>query len=189
MRFKKGSKVEVMNKEVRKAWCVAEGGEKVSRRFVKPFPPAIDSQNFVTGDIVEVFDENLWKVATVSKILKGGWFLVRPRGFAYEIRAHKTNVRARQSWGDGQRVPVGKISGSKRSSPFCSSFPEAKKVKRIAKDGGQGQSQRRVSGDSIQKSHNWRHTSLASKGSKQDSGSAAFIWKKQWGISAFICYR
>ncbi|XP_076961110.1 uncharacterized protein LOC143637655 isoform X2 [Bidens hawaiensis] len=189
MRFKKGCKAEVMNKEVQKAWCVADKGEKVSKRGVKPSPPAIGSQNFVAGDVVEVFDEGIWKVATVSKILKEGRFLVRPHGFAYEIKAHKTNIRPRQSWGDGQRVPVGKISGSKRSSPFCSSFLDAKKVKRAEKDGGQGQSQRRVSGHSSQKSHNWRHASLASKGTKQDSGSAAFIWKKQWGISAFICYR
>ncbi|XP_076961109.1 uncharacterized protein LOC143637655 isoform X1 [Bidens hawaiensis] len=151
MRFKKGCKAEVMNKEVQKAWCVADKGEKVSKRGVKPSPPAIGSQNFVAGDVVEVFDEGIWKVATVSKILKEGRFLVRPHGFAYEIKAHKTNIRPRQSWGDGQRVPVGKISGSKRSSPFCSSFLDAKKVKRAEKDGGQGQSQRRVSGHSSQK--------------------------------------
>lgn len=109
MRFKKGSKAVVMNKEVQKAWCVADTGEKVSRRVVKPSLPAIGSQKFVAGDVVEVFDEGIWKVATVSKILKEGRFLVRPHDFAYDIRAHKTNIRARQSWGDGQRIPVGKV--------------------------------------------------------------------------------
>ncbi|KAM0024472.1 putative chromatin remodeling & transcriptional activation CHROMO-DOMAIN family [Helianthus debilis subsp. tardiflorus] len=220
MRFKKGSKVEVMNKEVPASWCVAEivssnghgynvrydgyeGVERVSRRFVRPSAPAIGSQNWVSGDIVEVFDENSWKVATVSKVLKGGRFLVRLHGFSHEIRAHKTNVRARQAWRDGQWVPVAKISGSngvepmiyqkedndarlqkrKRSSPFCSSLHEAKKVKHAEKDGSQSQSQsqRRVSTHSFEKRHNWRHASLASKGSKQDSGSAAFLLEKAVG--------
>ncbi|MFS7889839.1 putative chromatin remodeling & transcriptional activation CHROMO-DOMAIN family [Helianthus anomalus] len=186
MRFKKGSKVEVMNKEVPASWCVAEivssnghgynvrydgyeGVERVSRRFVRPSAPAIGSQNWVSGDIVEVFDENSWKVATVSKVLKGGRFLVRLHGSSHEIRAHKTNVRARQAWRDGQWVPIAKISGSngvepmiyqkedndarlqkhKRSSPFCSSLYEAKKVKHTEKDGSQ--SQRRVSTHSFEK--------------------------------------
>ncbi|KAI3823514.1 hypothetical protein L1987_04952 [Smallanthus sonchifolius] len=211
-----------MNKEVPASWCVAEivsgngraynvryngyqGVEKVSRRFIRPSPPAISSRNWATGDILEVFDRNSWKVATVSKILKGGRFLVRPHGFTHEIRTQKTNIRARQSWLDGQWVPVGKISGSngvepncsvkmgvqvplvgskisqkeddclpvyndarlqkrKRSSPFCSSLLEAKKVKLAEKDGSQ--SQMHVSGHSFEKSHNWRHASLASKGSK-----------------------
>ncbi|KAL8255910.1 hypothetical protein R6Q59_030977 [Mikania micrantha] len=192
MRFKKGSKVEVMNKEVPASWCVGEiisgngnaynvryngyeAVEKVSRRFIRPFPPAICSQNWVTGDIVEVFDENSWKTATVSKILKGCQLLVRPHGFSHEIRTQKTNVRARKSWRDGQWISVGKISGGngvepkichkkddcslvyngarlsnlKRSSPFCSSLIEAKKVKLVEKDGSQ--SQRHVSHHSIEK--------------------------------------
>ncbi|KAK9072842.1 hypothetical protein SSX86_009277 [Deinandra increscens subsp. villosa] len=188
MRFKKGSKVEVMNKEVPASWCVAEivsgnghaynvryngyqGVERVSRRFIRPSPPEIRSQNWVAGDIVEVFDENLWKVATVLKLLKGGRFFVRLHGFTHEIKTHKMHIRARQSWCDGQWIPVGKIMGSngaepkkddclpvyndvrlpnrKRSSPFCSSFLEAKKVKHADKDGSQ--SQRRVSGHSFEK--------------------------------------
>ncbi|KAI7743310.1 hypothetical protein M8C21_030724 [Ambrosia artemisiifolia] len=196
MRFKKGSKVEVMNKEVPASWCVAEivsgdghgynvrydgyeGVEKVSRRFVRPSPPAVRLQSWVAGEIVEVFDEGSWKVATVLKILKGGRFLVRLHGFTHEVRTHKSNVRARQAWCDGQWVPVAKISGSngveplicqkeedclhvyndvrlrkrKRSSTFSSSLHEAKKVKPAEKEGGQGQSQsqRRVSGHSFEK--------------------------------------
>lgn len=129
MKFKKGSKVEVMNKEAPASWRVAEimsvnghaynvrydgyeGVEKVSLRFIRPSPPAISSQRWATGDIVEVFDENSWKIATVSKVLKRGQFLVRPHGFTHEMRIHKTNIRARQSLVDGQWISVGKISGS-----------------------------------------------------------------------------
>ncbi|KAJ9555317.1 hypothetical protein OSB04_009931 [Centaurea solstitialis] len=126
MRFKKGSKVEVMNKEVPASWHVAEiisenghaynvrydgcqGVEKVSRRFVRPCPPANGSQRLVAGDIVEVFDANSWKIATVSKVLRGGRFLVRPHGFTHEINVYKKNVRARQSWRDDQWIPIGKV--------------------------------------------------------------------------------
>nr|XP_043637256.1 uncharacterized protein LOC122608229 [Erigeron canadensis] len=129
MRFKKGSMVEVMNKEVPASWCLAEivsgnghafdvrydgyqGVEKVPRRFLRPCPPVISSRRWVSGDIVEVFDENSWKVATVLKELKGGQFLVRLHGFTDEIRVQKTNVRERQSWIGGQWIPVGKILGS-----------------------------------------------------------------------------
>lgn len=137
MRFKKGSKVEVMNKVVPASWRVAEivsgngnaynvryngyqGVQKVSRRFIRPFPPAVSSQSWLTGDIVEVFDENSWKIATVSRDLKRGRFLVRPHGFTHEMRVHETNIRARQSWRDGQWIPVGKISGSYTAEQNCS---------------------------------------------------------------------
>ncbi|KAM0062126.1 hypothetical protein Hdeb2414_s0004g00144421 [Helianthus debilis subsp. tardiflorus] len=146
-----------------------EGVERLSRRFVRPSAPAIGSHNWVSGDIVEVFDENSWKVATVSKVLIGSWFLVRLHGFSHEIRAHKTNVTAQQAWRDGQWVPVAQISGGngvepmiyqkeendarlqkgKRSSPFCPSLHEAKKVKHAEKD--DSQSQRRVSTHSFEK--------------------------------------
>ncbi|GKB12811.1 agenet domain-containing protein [Tanacetum coccineum] len=129
MRFKKGSRVEVMNNEMPATWRAAEivsgdrdaynvtydgykGAETVSRKFVRPCPPAISLQSWVSGDIVEVFDENSWKVATVLKVLKGGRFLVRLHGFAHEMKVQKMNVRTRQSWRDGQWVPVGKIAGS-----------------------------------------------------------------------------
>ncbi|KAI3687736.1 hypothetical protein L1987_81438 [Smallanthus sonchifolius] len=307
-----------MNKEAPASWRVAEivsgnghaynvryngyqGVEKVSRGNIRPYPPAIGSQSWVTGDIVEVFDENSWKVATVLKVLKGGQYSLRLHELAREIRVHKTSIRARQAWCDGQCIQVGKISGTneaepsfstkicqkeddclpvyndarlrkrKRASPFCSSLLKAKKVKSAEKDGSQSQSQRHsfekvdafegnkymqasfnyslngyyemekkkrktygVGGCSLARisesnesdsdrcsvgscsvpsdgynklsshydadvlssdgessntswvehevaSDNWRHASLASKGSKQDSGSAAFLLEKAVG--------
>lgn len=144
MRFKKGSKVEVMNKEVPASWRVAEivsgnrhaynvrydgyqGVEKVSRRFIRPSPPAISLESWMTGDIVEVFDGISWKIASVTKVLKKGRFLVRPHGFTHETSVYKSNIRARQSWCDGQWISVGKVSGSygdmnygKAAEPSCS---------------------------------------------------------------------
>lgn len=126
MRFKKCTKVEVMNKEGPTSWRVAEivsgngeaynvryngyrGVEKVFRGNVRPYPPAINSQSWVIGDIVEVFDESSWKIATVLKVLKGDRYTVRPHESTCEIRAHKTNIRSRLSWGDGHWIPLWKV--------------------------------------------------------------------------------
>lgn len=131
MKFQKGSRVEVMNKtELPTSWCVAEvvsgnghtyslrydcypGVEKVSREFIRPCPPRTkDLPSWMAGDIVEVFDDNSWKTATVCNVSDGGHFSVRPHGFTHEIHVHKSNIRARQSWQDGQWVPIVKISGN-----------------------------------------------------------------------------
>lgn len=131
MKFQKGSRVEVMNKtELPTSWCVAEivsgnahtyslrydcypGVEKVSREFIRPCPPRLkDLQSWMAGDIVEVFDDDSWKTATVCNVSDGGHFLVRPHGFTHEINVNKSNIRARQSWQDGQWVPIVKISGN-----------------------------------------------------------------------------
>ncbi|KAJ9546659.1 hypothetical protein OSB04_019202 [Centaurea solstitialis] len=134
MKFQKGSRVEVMNKtELPTSWCVAEvvsgnghtyslrydcypGVEKVSREFIRPCPPPPKNdlqKSWVAGDIVEVFDDdNSWKTATVCDVSDGGHFSLRPHGFTHEINVRKSNIRARQSWQDGQWVPIVKISGN-----------------------------------------------------------------------------
>lgn len=178
MKFQKGSKVEVMNKtELPTSWCVAEivsgnrhtydlrydcypGVEKVSREFIRPCPPRLkDLQScWMAGDIVEVFDDNSWKTATVCKVTDHGRFSVRPHGLPHERNVQISEIRTRQSWQHGQWVPIVKISGSygdvnakmseendndaglqesrvvssktlKRASPFCSSPGNAKKLK------------------------------------------------------------
>ncbi|KAK1429601.1 hypothetical protein QVD17_11815 [Tagetes erecta] len=138
------------------------GVEKVSKGNIRPFPPAINSQSWVTGDVVEVFDEISWKTATVLKVLKGDRYTVRLHESNREIRAHKTNIRARLSWRDGHWIPLSKISRTnevepsfcntgmpvykdarlkkpKRASPFCASHLNAKKRKPTEKDGRQSQ--------------------------------------------------
>ncbi|KAJ9546627.1 hypothetical protein OSB04_019170 [Centaurea solstitialis] len=135
MKFQKGSRVEVMNKtELPTSWCVAEvvsgnghtyslrydcypGVEKVSREFIRPCPPPPKNdlqKSWVAGDIVEVFDDdNSWKTATVCDVSDGGHFSLRPHGFTHEINVRKSNIRARQSWQDGQWVPIVKNSDFK----------------------------------------------------------------------------
>ncbi|XP_073129500.1 uncharacterized protein [Henckelia pumila] len=96
MRFRKGDKVEVMNKkEAAISWHTAEilsgNGvtyrvqydfycglpskqlvETVSCKLVRPRPPLVRGvEHYVTGDIVEVFYESSWKISAILKILGG----------------------------------------------------------------------------------------------------------------------
>lgn len=138
MRFKKGSKVEVLSKkEVPSgSWRCAEiicgnghnytvrydgnedaNGEavakRVSRNAIRPCPPPLEiSENWVRGDVVEVFDNFSWKMATVSQVLGKKYFLVRLLGSSLEFKIFKLNIRARQSWHDDEWVVVGKDSGN-----------------------------------------------------------------------------
>ncbi|XP_059658097.1 uncharacterized protein LOC132304442 [Cornus florida] len=130
MRFKRGSKVEVMgNKEVSFSWRSAEiisgnghtysvrydsemAVERVSRKAIRPCPPPIEGvESLVAGDVVEVFDDISWEFATVLKVLGVDYYLVRLLGFSQELRVHKSNIRVRQSWEDDKWVVIGKGSG------------------------------------------------------------------------------
>lgn len=151
MRFKIGDNVEVMNnKEVPVSWRTAEilscSGhtytvqydyypgmgkdpflEIVPRKFVRPFPsPAQGVENFITGDIVEVFYQHSWKIAAVLNIIRGGkeinkkksdvmvaaiqnQYLARLLGCSQEIVVDMSNIRMRQSWHDRKWIPMGKV--------------------------------------------------------------------------------
>ncbi|XP_062149494.1 uncharacterized protein LOC133858074 isoform X3 [Alnus glutinosa] len=138
MRFKKGSKVEVLSKkEVPSgSWRCAEiicgngynytvrydgnesandeaVAERVSRNTIRPCPPPLGiSENWVRGSVVEVFDNFSWKMATVSQVLGRKYFLVRLLGSSLEFKVFKFNIRARQSWHDDKWVVVGKGCGN-----------------------------------------------------------------------------
>lgn len=136
MRFKRGSKVEVLSKnEVPSgSWRCAEiisgnghdytvrydgyeGAknvtlvERVSEKAIRPCPPSLEiSENWVRGDVVEVFDNCSWKMATVSQVLGKNFFLVRLLGSSLEFEVFKFDIRARQSWQGNKWVVVGKGS-------------------------------------------------------------------------------
>ncbi|KAK3031110.1 hypothetical protein RJ639_035108 [Escallonia herrerae] len=137
MRYKKGSKVEVLSNEVpsgswRSATIVCRIGhyytvkydvhpnvaddevvENVSRKSIRPCPPLIDfAEDWVPGDVVEVFHSLSWKMATVSKNLGRDRFLVRLVGLSQGFRVRKSDLRLRQSWIDNQWILIGKGSRS-----------------------------------------------------------------------------
>ncbi|XP_062098106.1 uncharacterized protein LOC133803974 [Humulus lupulus] len=138
MRFKKGSKVEVLCKREdpfgawRCAEIVSRDGqaynvkyessfgmanwktvEKVSRKAIRPSPPSVESmKNWTSGDIVEVLDAGSWKIAIVSKSMRADFCLVRILGSSKEIKAHKSETRVRKTWQDDKWVVFVKAYGN-----------------------------------------------------------------------------
>lgn len=135
MRYRKGSIVEVLSKsEVPLcSWRCAEiicgnghnytvkykmdhgasdeaAVERVSRKSIRPRPPPVEKlENWVPGDVVEVFQNFSWKMAIVSKVLGKNCFLVRLVGSYLEFEVSKIDIRARQSWESGKWFVIGKV--------------------------------------------------------------------------------
>lgn len=134
MKFKKGSKVEVLN--TREAplsswWCaeiISSNGhnyvvkydrklpemgasvEMVSMEVIRPCPPsAKSSRSWVPGDIVEVFDYGFWKASVVSKVIEGDYFIVRLLGLHSRLRVHASDLRLRQSWQNNKWIVIGQV--------------------------------------------------------------------------------
>lgn len=143
MRFKKGSQVEVFKSEVPSGawWCavILSGNghnytvgyahysgktneiaqERVSRKEIRPCPPPVQCVTcWMAGNLVEVFDDFSWKIATVLKVLGGDCYSVRLLGSSREFQTHKSNIRVRQSWQDDKWVVIGKV----KFSPFFNHF-------------------------------------------------------------------
>lgn len=137
MRFKRGSKVEVMNKKDSPvSWCPGEivsgnghtysvrydcypsmesetRAERVSRRDIRPCPPSSEGvENGQSGQIVEVFDEGCWRTGIIVKVLNRDYYLVHLTGCSQEIRVHRSNTRVRQCWQDEKWHLIGKGSGT-----------------------------------------------------------------------------
>lgn len=136
MRFKKGSKVEVLSKKEVPlgAWRCAEiisgNGhtynvmynrsasmenevfeDRVSRKAIRPCPPPVRSvENWVVGDVAEVLDVGSWKIATVLKVLDGGCYLVRLLGSCKEFTVHQSKIRMRQAWQDDRWIVFEKVN-------------------------------------------------------------------------------
>ncbi|XP_047940490.1 uncharacterized protein LOC125187883 isoform X2 [Salvia hispanica] len=101
--------------------------EVVSRKLLIPCPSSPqDAKCFVTGDIVEVFHQNSWKIAVVVNVPGGkkesrnkknyhnvstcrNQYLVRLVGCSKEVAIDRTKLRMRQIWHDGKWVPSTKI--------------------------------------------------------------------------------
>ncbi|KAK8670149.1 hypothetical protein V6N13_104910 [Hibiscus sabdariffa] len=168
MRFKKGNKIEVLTKEVptgawRSAEIISGNGhtysvkygwfpitgeaaavERVPRKAIRPCPPPINGDNYwVSGDVVEVFDELCWKPAVIVRVLGRNNFSVRILGSSSQLKTHQSRLRVRQSWEDGNWFLVGKGSSNstgpqkrKRSSVGFSDAGAQKK--RVFEKGSNG---------------------------------------------------
>lgn len=130
MRFKKGTKVEVLTKSSvpSGAWRSAEilsgnghyytvmndtdhcSTERVQRKSMRPEPPPVQVlHSWAPGDVLEVFESCSWKMAIVSKVLEEGCVLVRLLGSSLKVKANKCDIRVRQSWQDNEWITVGQV--------------------------------------------------------------------------------
>ncbi|XP_059307686.1 uncharacterized protein LOC132059175 isoform X1 [Lycium ferocissimum] len=157
MRFKKGSKVEVMNKKDSPvSWCPAEivsgNGhtysvrydyypstekktrvERVSRRDIRPCPLILEGvENGQSGQIIEVFDNCCWKTAIIVKVMNSDCYLVHLTGCSEEIRVHRSNIRVRQCWQDEKWHLIGKGSGTCAKPDH---LPAQKPSKNVSRNG------------------------------------------------------
>ncbi|KAK1265501.1 hypothetical protein QJS04_geneDACA021384 [Acorus gramineus] len=148
MRFKKGSKVEVLNKSTvpSGSWQCAEvvsgNGhtynvkydlspsnmselitERVPRKAIRPLPPPVEGVVcWAPGDLVEVFEMNSWKLAEVSGVVSRNYCFVRLLGSVQEFKVHKSFIRVRQSWQDGRWVVIGKVFLKCKSMPSSEDY-------------------------------------------------------------------
>ncbi|KAL0559382.1 hypothetical protein IC582_003991 [Cucumis melo] len=139
MKFKKGSKLKILSKKkvalgpqcsmeaLRSngpnyiAGHVKSKGvdnhamvKQVSPKVITPCHTHLDfSGAWAPGDVVEVFDNNSWKLATVSEVLGKMHILVRLLGSSREFKVRKTDIRVRQSWKDDDMAWVMVGKGSK----------------------------------------------------------------------------
>lgn len=135
MKFRKGTKVEVLQKGgaplgswrpaeivsgnghtylVSYGSCPTQGSvaaERVPRKAMRPLRPPLDGiVCWVKGEIAEVFDSYTWKVAEVVRLLGFSYYLVRLLGSSLELKVHASNLRIRQLWEDGKWVAIPKDS-------------------------------------------------------------------------------
>ncbi|XP_028753821.1 uncharacterized protein LOC114713357 [Neltuma alba] len=167
MRFKKGTKVEVLCKtEVPSgSWRCAEiiwgnghfysirydgyddgtSGEaivaRVPRKAIRPRPPVFEvTEDWESGDLVEVRQKISWSMAAVLKVLEGKHVLVRLLGSSLEFMVNKIDIRVRQFWQDEEWIVIGKGNSScengkcyKKLAPGLSSMVSAQAQKTATK--------------------------------------------------------
>ncbi|GLU22134.1 hypothetical protein SLE2022_382300 [Rubroshorea leprosula] len=157
-KFSKGSKVEVLRRvagSMTGSWLCGEiiSGDghtysvkygwlpttskgvvhKVPRKAIRPRPPPVErARDWVSGDLVEVFDDPYWKKAVIVKVLGVNCFSVKRAGSSAESSFPRSHLRARQCWEDGRWFVIGK---QKRKSDFEADALAAKKIRVMGKDG------------------------------------------------------
>ncbi|CAA7059074.1 unnamed protein product [Microthlaspi erraticum] len=147
MRFKKGTKVEVLSKSSipsgawRSGEIISGNGhyytvmyddsndvtQRVPKKIMRPEPPTVQvTAPWARGDIVEVLEGCSWKMAIVSKVLEKGCFLIRLLGSSLKIKANKSDIRVRLSWQDNEWIMIGQ--GTSRLSAQTSTGKLRRKV-------------------------------------------------------------
>ncbi|CAM8914670.1 unnamed protein product [Rhodiola kirilowii] len=91
--------------------------ERVLAKCIRPRPPVVEFSNWSCGDLVHVFDNFAWKLATVLEVLDKKQFLVRVVGSMKDLKVGAAWIRVRHYWQDNRWTVVGKgASKSDKSS-------------------------------------------------------------------------
>ncbi|KAF9618629.1 hypothetical protein IFM89_002324 [Coptis chinensis] len=141
MKFRKGNKVEVLRRthEQNEAWfpgriISADGDqyivkyemllnvegvpvvEKVPLDDVRPqSPPTKEEENWMSGDIAEVFDIHCWRVGKVAKVLKSDRVVVKFLGSIQLKEFHPCSLRIHQVWQNSKWTVIGKVAAGDKN--------------------------------------------------------------------------
>lgn len=88
--------------------------------YIRPSPPLVEFSNWSRGDLVHVFDNFAWKLATVLRVLENKLFMVRVVGSMLDLIVDAAWIRVRHCWQDGRWILVGKVW---QLPDFLSQFP------------------------------------------------------------------
>ncbi|KAG6498740.1 uncharacterized protein LOC121995722 isoform X2 [Zingiber officinale] len=145
MRFKKGNKVEVWNRRevLSGSWWSAEiisgnghtysvkydgyptnsclAVDRVPRKAIRPCRPSEDLKELSIGDVVEVFDNNSWKLGEVLMIIDKKYCYMLLLDSLKELQVHKSYIRRQLSWEDNKWTVIHKDSGEKNDGKHSGS--------------------------------------------------------------------
>lgn len=82
--------------------------ERVPRTLLRPTPPVHRVESWKAGDVVEVFNNVMWKIAIISNV-RGAYCIVRLLGSSYKFRVHVSDIRVRQCWQNDRWFLMGKV--------------------------------------------------------------------------------
>uniref|UniRef100_A0A7N0UZH7 Agenet domain-containing protein n=1 Tax=Kalanchoe fedtschenkoi TaxID=63787 RepID=A0A7N0UZH7_KALFE len=133
MRFKSGSKVEVLcasgahsgswmsgeivdgNGKYYTVRCGSNRGDRteavfrrVARKCLRPCPPLLKVWRWAPGDIVEICYDDSWKLASVVRAIDNDNYLVKIIGINQEFEARKCDIRVRLAWQDNKWIRTSK---------------------------------------------------------------------------------
>ncbi|KAL9683530.1 hypothetical protein QQ045_015352 [Rhodiola kirilowii] len=129
-RYLQGDKVEVLNTKgtLEDSWhpaLIVDGDEDacivlhdahangvleewVLAKYIRPRPPVVEFSNWGRGDLVHVFDNFAWKLATVLHVSVKKQFLVRVVGSLQDLNVGAGWIRVRHYWQGDQWIVIGK---------------------------------------------------------------------------------
>ncbi|KAG9457761.1 hypothetical protein H6P81_002269 [Aristolochia fimbriata] len=78
--------------------------EQIPSQHIRPAPPAIEIKKFCLLEEVDAFYNDAWWVGVISKVLKGGKYIVFFRQTMEELQFRHSDLRLHQDWIDGRWV-------------------------------------------------------------------------------------